>query len=485
MDGITKERPLGLSLYIFFRVYRYVANDCLHKGVGFTQQECHENEGFKAAMRVLIVSKECDSVGLAHRLVQEGNDVKFSVEEIHYDQVCKGFGVTKIKNWKDELPWVGKEGLIIFDYTGFGKTQDDLRAQGYCVVGGSEGGDRLELERDYAFDIMRELGIKTVPLHHLENVKEAIRFVEHHREPWVVKHNGCVDKTLTYVGRSKDGQDVIDLLRNYEKFNKEEMAHIILQKRIDGIEVAVGRYFNGTEWTGPIDLNIEHKALFPGGVGPMTGEMGTLMWHHDSRQNGLYHETLSRLGDYLKSTDFRGDIDVNCIVNEEGIFPLEVTARFGYPAIAVQLALSKSPFGEFLKSVGDGRKYAMDWRRGYGIVVQIAVPPFPYAAIHDRYSPEGLRIGFTEELSQEELDNLHFDEVGSAESKIGEREYRIAAKNGYVMCVTGVGRTIQEARNAAYKLVDKLIIPKMFYRNDIGLKFMEHDGAMLREWGYA
>jgi phosphoribosylamine--glycine ligase len=436
-------------------------------------------------MRILIISKECSSAGLAQRLAREGNDVKFYVEEEQYEKVCKGFGVTKIRNWENELPWVGKEGLIIFDYTGFGKTQDDLRSQGYSVVGGSEGGDRLELERDYAYDTMRQLGIQTVPLQHLETVKDAIRFVEHHREPWVVKHNGCVDKTLTYVGRSKDGQDVIDLLKNYEEFNKEETAHIILQKRIDGIEIGVGRYFNGTEWTGPIEMNIEHKALFPGDVGPMTGEMGTLMWYHDSRQNGLYRETLSKLGDYLKSINFRGNIDINCIVNEEGTFPLEVTARFGYPAIDIQCALSKSPFGEFLKSVADGRQYTMDWRRGFGIVVQIAAPPFPYAAIHDRFSPEGLRICFTEELSEEEWRNIHFSEVGSEQSKIGEREYRIAAKNGYVMCVTGIGRTIQEARNMAYRLVDKLIIPKMFYRNDIGLKFMERDGAMLREWGYA
>lgn len=416
--------------------------------------------------------------------MREGNDVKFFIEDDQYEKVCRGFGVTKIQNWQDELVWVGKEGLILFDYTGYGKIQDDLRKQGYSVVGGSEGGDRLELERDYAYEIMRKLGINAVPLHHLETIQEAIRFVERHREPWVIKYNGTVDKTLTYVGRLPDGRDVIDLLKNYQKFTGENVTHIILQRRIDGIEVGVGRYFNGTDWTGPIEINVEHKTLFPGDIGPMTGEMGTLMWYHDSRQNGLYRETLARMGDYLKSINFRGDIDINCIVNAQGVFPLEVTARFGYPAIDIQSALSKSPFGAFLKSVGDSTPYRMEWHRGYGIVVQIAAPPYPYTTMHDKFNPEGLCINFTEELTPEEWEHVHFCEVHSHQGNMSEHEYRIAAKNGSIMCITGIGRTIEEARNAAYRLIDKLVIPKMFYRNDIGVKFMKHDGAMLREWGY-
>ena len=31
-----------------------------------------------------------------------------------------------------------------------------------------------------------------------------------------------------------------------------------------------------------------------------------------------------------------GYIDVNCIVNSNGIYPLEFTARFGYPTISIQ-----------------------------------------------------------------------------------------------------------------------------------------------------
>jgi hypothetical protein len=33
-------------------------------------------------------------------------------------------------------------------------------------------------------------------------------------------------------------------------------------------------------------------------------------------------------------------------------------------------------------------------------------------------------------------------------------------------------------------IIDKIIIPKKFYRNDIGLAFHNGDGKKLKEWGW-
>jgi len=244
-------------------------------------------------------------------------------------------------------------------------------------------------------------------------------------------------------------------------------------------------------------MNIEHKKLFPGGLGPKTSEMGTLIWYDDNENNKLFKETLSKLTPYLEKINFRGDIDINCIVNESGAAPLEATPRFGYPAIHVQSVLNKSPWGEFLKSVADGREYDLKWRKGYSIVVLVAVPPFPYQAINGKYNPDGLRIFFKERLTEDEWNNIHFSDVsklpsplvgegkGEGESSDNQNaEYYIAAKSGYVLCVTGTGSTVEQARESAYRLTDKILIPKMFYRNDIGLKFIEKDRKLLKQWGY-
>ncbi|MEW6741082.1 MAG: phosphoribosylglycinamide synthetase C domain-containing protein [Nitrospirota bacterium] len=321
--------------------------------------------------------------------------------------------------------------------------------------------------------------MKTVRSRHFTSVDEAIKFVQKNKGRWVLKQNGHADKCFSYSGKMPDGSDVIALLQNYKRHNHRECRSIDLQERVEGIELAVTRYFNGKDWVGPVMMNIEHKKLFPGSLGPKTSEMGTLMWFDDNEDNKLFNETAKKLTAHLRGIGFRGCFDINCIVNERGAVPLEATPRFGYPTIHVEDALLESPWGEFLKAIADGEDYPVKWRKGFGIVVLIAVPPFPYQAVNNKYSPEGLKIGFCGKLTADEVESIHFSEV----SRTG-KEHVISAKSGYVLCVTAVGKNTDEARKKVYSMADKIIIPRMFYRYDIGLKFIERDRALLKKWGY-
>ena len=140
--------------------------------------------------------------------------------------------------------------------------------------------------------------------------------------------------------------------------------------------------------------------------------------------------------------------------------------------------------GNLLKAVAGGKQYDMNCQKGYGIVVEVAVPPFPYLATNGKYNPKGLKIYFKERLTANELDHIHFSEVAVCQNGKEEKEYAMVSTGGYVMCVTGTGKTVQKARDKAYSLTDKVIVPKMFYRNDIGLQYIENDNKLLREWGY-
>ena len=64
------------------------------------------------------------------------------------------------------------------------------------------------------------------------------------------------------------------------------------------MEVAVGAFFNGSEFVYPINVNFEHKKLFPGNLGPATGEMGTSMFW--SRPNKIFNLTLKKMEEILK-----------------------------------------------------------------------------------------------------------------------------------------------------------------------------------------
>lgn len=431
-------------------------------------------------MNVLLISKDFSGADLCLRLMREGHTVKAYVENEADRNTYVGM-VKRVKNWKKELSWVGKQGLIIFDCTGYGKIQDTLRNDGYVVIGGCEAGDLCEDDRAYGQRILTVSGIETVPFRDFHSLEDAICFVKDHPDEWVVKQNGHASKVFNYVGQLEDGSDVISTLESYKKNNnKKSIHHIALQKRIKGIEIGVGRYFNGSDWVGPIEMNMEHKDLCDGNVGPKTFEMGTLMWFDENEKNKLFQETLIKLKPYLTEIGFRGDIDINCIVNETGAYPLEFTARFGFPALQLQCALSQSPFGEFLKAVADGKDFDFRYKNKFGIVVLVATPPFPYNGAFKESFSKGIEIFFREPLTHEEKNQLHFEKVSCR--KTGK--YYISKEDGFVLHVSGTGETVDEARRKAYTLIKKLVIPKMFYRTDIGLKFLLEQQKMLKKWGY-
>jgi phosphoribosylamine--glycine ligase len=58
-----------------------------------------------------------------------------------------------------------------------------------------------------------------------------------------------------------------------------------------------------------------------------------------------------------------------------------------------------------------------------------------------------------------------------------------AGQIGYVMVVTGCGETIEAARRDAYARAEKVVIPNVRYRVDIGATF-ERDRAELVRLGW-
>ena len=287
---------------------------------------------------------------------------------------------------------------------------------------------------------------------------------------------------MNYVGQCNDGSDAISVLKSYQRLNGN-LDTISLQKRVDGVETGVGRYFNGKDWVGPIELNVEHKHLCNGSVGPMTGEMGTVMWYTENEKNKIFQETLAKIKPFLEKIDFRGDIDINCIVDKNHIYPLEATARFGCPAVQLQAEIHKSPWKDFLLAIAKGEKYELRYKKGFGVIVSIVIPPFPYKSVSVDYYDKGVKIFFKEKLTKKESDSLHFEEVCLKKMPNGE-DLCVAGSNGYIMYVSGFGKNVKIARREAYKLIKKINIPKMFYRNDIGDRFKKKDMNTLKKWGW-
>jgi phosphoribosylamine--glycine ligase len=432
-------------------------------------------------MKILFISRDLIAGNVAHLLVKEGHEVKLYIENKksrhNFDNM-----VPRVSNWRAELSWVGKDGLIIFDDIGYGKVQDRLRKQGYTVFGGSEGGDLLELDREHGQHIFSKHGMQTMELKDFDNMDDAAMHIKKHPAAWVIKTNNHDRKFYNYVGELENGEDTMSLLRNYLLNSSINKSQITLQKRIHGVEVGIGRYFNGSDWVGPIEYNIEHPRFLSGDIGPTTSEMGTLAWLDDDEENPLFLATLAKLKEHLRKIDFRGDFEINCIANEEGIYPLEATARLGTPIVHLHSEFFGGSWGKFLYAIASGKSYEQKWKKGYGIVLLVAVPPFPYSRKRfNGNSYYGMNIYF-KDFTEKDFEHIHFEEVSVR--SFDEKQYYITDNQGYILYVTGIDKTFEEAQAKVYDLAQRIVIPKAMYRNDIGTDFIKKGLPRLHKWGY-
>ena len=428
------------------------------------------NSEFKPK-KFLFVSFESLSGDLAYQIKKEGHEVKVHIGAEADSDVYDGV-LDKIDIWEDQIDWAD---VIIFDDIGFGDTADELRKAGKLVIGGSKYTDRLEEDREFGQNEIKKAGMLVLPHWNFTDFDEAIEFIKKNQGRYVFKPSGNTpsdQKGILFLGQEDDGKDLIELLEQNKKVLAKKIKKFQLQKVAVGVEVAVGAFFNGDDFIYPINVNFEHKKLFPGDIGPNTGEMGTLMYW--SPPNKIFNNTLIKMKEELKNSGYAGYIDINCIANSKGIYPLEFTSRFGYPTISIQLEGITSPVGEFFYRLANKEAMELKTKKGFQIGVVVVVPPFPYDDKKEVFIYKDLSILF----KKPNLEGVHLGDV-----KIVNNVWSIAGESGYVLVITGSGTTVEEARKHAYSRVRNIVLQNMYYRTDIGLKWLP-DSDKLQTWGY-
>jgi phosphoribosylamine--glycine ligase len=314
-----------------------------------------------------------------------------------------------------------------------------------------------------------------IPQMDFRNTNDAIRFVKENPGCYVAKPAGSAQniKRLLYVGEDLDGRDIVHVLEAYRNIWHHLLEGVQLQRRVCGVEVAVGAFFNGEHFIEPVTINFEHKRFFPGNLGPMTGEMGTTMFWASCPE--LFRHTIARFEADLRCERYVGYFDLNCIINAEGIWPLELTTRFGFPTIDVQLEGLETTAPELLSGLTDGTLTSLDVQAGTQIGVRLRLPPYPYR------DPDMLAT-FGQEVELRFMDG-DLTGVRIEDAKYLDGRWLAAGNVGAPLVITASGPTIREARDLVYRRISRARIPNVYYRNDIGNTF-ESDLDALTRWGY-
>ena len=409
---------------------------------------------------------------IAWQVSKEGHEVRYFIGDKKERDIADGF-VAKSKDWEKDKEWAD---IIVFDDTlGQGEKAQALRKEGKPVIGGTAYGDKLEDDRSFGQEELKKAGVNIIPYAEFESFDDAVEHVTQNPGRYVIKPSGEAQnvKRRLFVGEEEDGQDVIRMLEAYKRAFSDEIKVFQLQRRMIGVEVAVGAFFNGKNFISPININFEHKKLFPGEVGPPTGEMGTAMFW--SEPNALFNRTLLKMEPKLAEEGYIGYIDVNCIVNNNGIYPLEFTSRFGYPTISIQQEGILTPISDFFWELAGGLDPKWRTRSGFQVGVRIVVPPFPFddEATFESFSKNAAIV-----FKRPANEGIHIEDV-----KIVNQQWLVAGTSGVVLIVVGLGQTMKQAQAQAYSRIKNILIPNMYYRTDIGDRWAE-DSDKLHNWGY-
>jgi len=429
-------------------------------------------------LRFLGVGETCDLGDLYLALLKEGHEVRISISEPLAQGTLAGL-CARAADWRAELAWVrdaGPDGIVLFEAVseGLGDLQDQLRAQGFNVIGGSAYGDRLENDRLFGQQVLADLGFPQGHVRRFEDAQAAEAFIATRPGRYVLKYDGGDHASGdNYIGRSADGRDVAAMLRSRRASSAPSGDSFILMDFIEGVEMGVGAYFDGTRFLRPACLDWEHKRFFAGDLGELTGEMGTVVTYE--RTQLFFEQTLARMESRLREHRHVGYVNLNTIVNEAGIWPLEFTSRFGYPGFAILAPLQDLGWGELFRRMIAGGPSNLPVRPGFCVGVVLTTPPFPYTR-KQVAEPVGLPVMVDPGVDAR---HFHFGEVGLDASG----ELATSGLYGWTLVVTGEGPTIAAAQAEAYRNASRVVVPNARYRLDIGDRLIAGDYAWVERLG--
>ena len=430
-------------------------------------------------MRILLLDPAGALVDFGIRALSEGHEVKQWIKPHGQERSKIGKGlIDQVQNWQIHAR---QADLIVLSDNAFQMRElEKFHEEGYPIIGTNMLGAKMELDRDYGQDIMKKAGLAVIPSFEFKDYNSAIDFVKANPKRYVSKPSGDADKALSYV--SKSAADMVFMLQRWKETGKRR--DFILQEFVPGIEFGVGAWIGPNGFGKNILEGFEHKKLMSGNYGCNTGEQGTVIKY--VTKSNIFDETLKRFEDYLCFIGHTGYVDLAFIVDEKGEpRPLEWTMRKGWPLFNIQQALHKGSVVDWMVDLLNGKDtLKVSYDTATGIVIPIGDYPRSKTTGRDHTGfpiyglPDELTTDYA--LCEVMVGNAHQND----ENGVTERPCLVTAGD-YVLVANGVGKTVKQACERAYKNDKKIDIPDCInVRDDIG-RAMEWHIPDLQEYGYA
>ena len=340
---------------------------------------------------------------------------------------------------------------------------DEFRKDKLLIFGPHKAAARIEASKAFSKDLMVRLRIPTAEAQAFTALAPALEYLERRDAPIVVKADGLAQGKGVVVAASRaEAQEAVRAMLEGKAFG-EAGARVVIEEFLDGEELTVMAFTDGKTVV-PLAPAQDHKRVGDGDTGPNTGGMGayapapvgTRELLDKVRRTVLEPvvEGLSRAG-----SPFQGVLYAGLMMVRGEPKVLEFNARMGDPETQVVLPLLKTDVVDVLVAVAEHRldRLTVEWHDRAAVCVVLVAPGYPGTPV------KGAPIaGLAELARQDELVVFH---AGTAAGPGG-----IVTAGGRVLGVTGIGETLEAARDRAYAGVRRISFDGMHYRSDIAAR---------------
>jgi phosphoribosylamine--glycine ligase len=335
-----------------------------------------------------------------------------------------------------------------------------LREMGMPVVGPTKEAGRVEWDKPWSREFMRECGIPHPEFHTFHCEADGIAFIRAHEgRQWVIKAAGLALGKGVYV--TSNSQEAEDGVRAMKKFGSAGETYLI-EERLVGEEFSTYAVSDG-EFHKILGSAQDHKPLLDNDEGPNTGGMGCgsspLVLTPDimTQVDVVLDKTFKGLA--ARGHPYTGVLYLGGMVVGGKVQVIEFNARWGDPEAQVVLPGLKTDLVDVSRAVIDRRiqELNLEFDNKVRIAIALASRGYPES------STKGKEIFGIDDARAQPGVTIY----GAAVKRVDGHDY---TDGGRLFYVVGEGSDVNYAREVAYGAMDRITVEDgaAQFRNDIG-----------------
>ena len=344
-----------------------------------------------------------------------------------------------------------------------------FREKGLRIFGPTREAAQLESSKDFAKAFMKRHGVPTADYETFTDAEAAHAYITRKGAPIVIKADGlAAGKGVIVAMTEQEAHQAVDEMLEDNRFGAAG-ARVVIEDFLAGEEASFIVMVDG-EHVLPMASSQDHKRLLDHDQGPNTGGMGAYSPApvvtpaiHEKVMNEIILPTVHGMA--ADGIPFTGFLYAGLMIGKDAngettVKTLEFNCRMGDPETQPIMSRLQSSLADLCLAAIDGKldtvQAQWDDRVALGVVCAA------------RGYPEKPEKGAEITALPANSETLHVFHAGTKAV-----DGKTTVSGGRVLCVVGLGETIQEAAQTAYKGVETVQFEGMQYRHDIGYRAMK------------